>query len=932
MRILLVDDDTSVLQGLMAALKGLDGHEVRPAISAEKALSNAEAAGGVDLLITDVVMEPLDGFGLRAELQKRYPEMRTIFISGYDLSEYGEQLAGDPLLTKPFEPETLIAAVREAFAPTPEPAAEAPIEPEPEIAAEAEPAGAPEPSAEDAPGDAEVMISHEIAPAEIAAESMDAIPAEIPAAESQPELAAAPDLPAPVRVATAAPSAPSAPQNPAGVPRAVPVAVQPSAAPRAVAVPRATPAQAATPAAVPKAVAAAPTAVPVAKAVAANAPAVVARAVPTATPATPKAVPSAPKVVTPASPAAAASAVPRAVPAAPKVVSASPPVAVPSAPRAVPAATPAVPKAVATPQAVPAAPRVVSAVPTAVAAAVKPVTAVAVPKAVPAAPRAVAAAAPAAAEHHSGSSALLSLLGQMIGGYQIVSQLGEGRWGPVFAAVQVAINRPVGLKLLDPERATDEQQKQRFVADARAKANVQHPSIISVYEAGAADQWIYYTREYVDGHTLAGMAAQGQKTDQPTALKIARVAAEGMLHFHKNTIPHAPLKAANVFLGVDGQPRLANLATQLSDQPSTVAEEIETLGRALLAVLPAGPGVTPPMRALLGRTQRAHNSPIPTWDALLQGVKALEPKVVPLEAARISAQDRAAVQAVEKARAQQRRAFMMNVAAMLSLVLLAAFAVWFVLVRSNARNLEAQVHIEGGEFISGTGTPSRLDEFWIDKFEVSIGQYAKFVEWIEANPSEEHAYDHPKQPRHLSHIPKFWQIYYKNALAKRAVHSVPQTLNAPMNRASWWDAYAYAKWKGRELPTELEWERAARGKRGQAFTWGEEPDPARANTNADFIEKDPAAKGKIDGFNYWGEVDRQKADKSPDGVIGMQGNVSEWTASWTPDERFPIIKGGNFMTGLQPLHTKVTNHEATLTDHDEWIGFRTISRKPPEKE
>ena len=58
---------------------------------------------------------------------------------------------------------------------------------------------------------------------------------------------------------------------------------------------------------------------------------------------------------------------------------------------------------------------------------------------------------------------------------------------PSSPAVQVAINRRVGLKVLDPELAAEQEHRDRFIADARAKANVQHPSILSVYEAGSAD-------------------------------------------------------------------------------------------------------------------------------------------------------------------------------------------------------------------------------------------------------------------------------------------------------------------------------------------------------------------------------------------------------------------------------------------------------------
>src|SRR5215207_10878138 len=111
MRILLVDDDSSVLQALMATLKTMPGHEIRVAANAQKAHEHAEALGGLDLLITDVVMEPTDGFTLRAELQTLYPQMRAVFISGYDLSEYVEQTSDAHVLAKPVDADVLRAVV-----------------------------------------------------------------------------------------------------------------------------------------------------------------------------------------------------------------------------------------------------------------------------------------------------------------------------------------------------------------------------------------------------------------------------------------------------------------------------------------------------------------------------------------------------------------------------------------------------------------------------------------------------------------------------------------------------------------------------------------------------------------------------------------------------------------------------------------------------
>jgi two-component system response regulator HydG len=107
MRILLVDDDQSVIQSLLAVLRSLPMHEVRVALNGEKALEHAATLGGVDLLIADVVMEPMDGFTVRDHVAAANPQLQTIFISGYDLSDYTEQLAGSLVLTKPVDPGAL---------------------------------------------------------------------------------------------------------------------------------------------------------------------------------------------------------------------------------------------------------------------------------------------------------------------------------------------------------------------------------------------------------------------------------------------------------------------------------------------------------------------------------------------------------------------------------------------------------------------------------------------------------------------------------------------------------------------------------------------------------------------------------------------------------------------------------------------------------
>jgi formylglycine-generating enzyme required for sulfatase activity/CheY-like chemotaxis protein len=678
MRVLLVDDDTAVIQSLLPILRAEEGFEVRAATNGAKALENAAALGGVDLLITDVVMPAMDGFALRDEMMRRYPQVRTIFISGYDLTEYGEKLQSHSLLTKPIDPDTLRQAVR--------------------------------------------------------------------------------------REMTASGSQTSA-----------------------------------------------------------------------------------------------------------NVVSAG-------------------------------------------------------------ASDAQTYASPASAQVGSNNSSWTmhsgeSLLGHTLGAYQIVSQLGEGRWGTVYAAVQTSINRPVGLKVLDAARQQDSAAKARFIADARAKAHAQHPSILSVYEAGEADGRIFYTHEYVDGQNLAEVLASGRKLDEPTILKVLRMTAEGLAYLQTRSVPHTPLDASTIYLGVDGNPRLSNIATQFAEFQLPLAEEIRVLGRIILSVAQPVQQLSPGLRALLSRMVQGGPNAFNGWGALLQGIKALEPKVVPIEAAKISAADRAAIEAVEAARRQQKRSLWLTVATMTLTLLAVMWVVWFYVFRSNERMLEEQVAIPAGDYIIGPDAEiEHLDAFSIDKYEVTIGQYANFLAYLDQHPTAEADFNHPRQPRYLEHRPKDWNIYYGRAKAGKPVHSVPTDLNSPMMMVTWWDAYAYAKWKGRELPTEQQWEAAGRGPKGFIYPWGDEMDPKKTNSNADYDAAHPGAGGKVDGFNFWAPVDALRSDRSTFDVYGLAGNVSEWVATWTPDNRFPVLKGGNFTSADVRLDKRYVDRDASRPE--EYIGFRTVSNKP----
>ncbi|MBI3449037.1 MAG: formylglycine-generating enzyme family protein [Acidobacteria bacterium] len=163
--------------------------------------------------------------------------------------------------------------------------------------------------------------------------------------------------------------------------------------------------------------------------------------------------------------------------------------------------------------------------------------------------------------------------------------------------------------------------------------------------------------------------------------------------------------------------------------------------------------------------------------------------------------------------------------------------------------------------------------FRIDRFETTNAEYRKFV--VAARTLHPNSCS-PLEPPGSDHTPPalWWDDLEWNADVK------------PVNGVNWFDAYAYCAWVGKRLPTEAEWERAARGSDGRRYPWGNEPPgPVLVGNFADETVKRLNPKWKIvpnyvDGFAHTAPVGSFPKGASPYGVEDMAGNVWEWVADW----------------------------------------------------
>jgi serine/threonine-protein kinase len=511
------------------------------------------------------------------------------------------------------------------------------------------------------------------------------------------------------------------------------------------------------------------------------------------------------------------------------------------------------------------------------------------------------------------------LTGTKLGKYVIREKLGSGGKGVVFKVMDTLEEREKAIKMVPPRVADSPLAFKHLKKELNTAACIIHPNVVKVLGLEEHDGHYFIVMEYIEGKNLEQILAESStgKLEESKIIGIIKKIAKGLLEIHKKKVIHRDIKPANIMVTPGGQVKILDfgISYQVTKSMTELVGEHQWQG--------TWPYMAPEQ---LSTRYGRENNQVDIWGfgvtmyQLLSGefpftnkdqIKDIDEKPYELEG--VSEETKNIVmKCLEKDR-KNRCKNIEEVLAVLRAISNKPRETPLVKkiepvkpvdpepppvkpMPDNSKELKEtdfgdgiiMVYIPPGKFEMGSNDyddekpPHEvyLDGYRIGKYEVTIKQYMKFV-----NDTKSH-YPEWLEEGSQYHIKTGSDDYYKKFVSDE---------NCPIVGVSWDDARAYCGWLSNKtglnfkLPTEAQWEKAARGNDGRKYPWGDrEPGETLVNFGSKIGKTTPVGS-YLDGA-------------SPYKLLDMAGNVWEWCSVWyesdyyknAPKENPPGPKSGSY--------------------------------------
>jgi serine/threonine protein kinase len=502
--------------------------------------------------------------------------------------------------------------------------------------------------------------------------------------------------------------------------------------------------------------------------------------------------------------------------------------------------------------------------------------------------------------------------------YKITERLGKGAMGTVYRATDTQAGREVALKVISSELAIHPEMMERFKREGEALSKLKHPNIVEFLGAFEHEEHYVVVMEYIPGGNLHELINKGALSIDD-ANRIALELCDALIRSHYLNIVHRDLKPENVLIAEDGTPKLADFGVARLNEGTRLTRSGTQIGTPYYMAPEAWEGKSLDAQAdiwslgvvlfemLTGQVPFGGD----TGAAVMNKVLTTPPPDLKKMRAEVSPALSKIVRRMLTRDKKRRYQTMREVGVDLeregdvkrttwtkkplgldlqraSFAVLGVFIVaavfWGIRSFVNRPQIKGEsvisefppevldygstltsdrdgmvsYYVPAGEFILGSDdgvaaeAPEHviyLEAFWIDETEVTNEMYSRCVEDGVCDP-----------PSSFSSFQR--DDYYENS----------EYDDYPVINVNWQQADTYCSWADRRLPTEAEWEKAARGEDGNLYPWGNQP----------------PTEGLLNFNDYFGdttEVGIFAGGESVYGAEDMAGNVWEWTS--TIFQRYP---------------------------------------------